>query len=123
MLLAVKRAGLAFAVGAIVAFAAPARALVVEYMTVARIRFDPDGYVYFSTTTQPAETCSNWGEYFRFESTTPVGKQWVAALLASKLSGAPVSIWAYPSSAPGTTESTGCTAAAMSTVWLFGLSK
>ena len=94
----VKRTGIAVIVGAMILFAAPARAVVVEYMTVGRIRFDPDGYVYFGTTTQPAETCSNYGEYFRFDSTTPVGKQWAAALLAAKLSGQPVSIWAHPRS-------------------------
>lgn len=114
----------AIAVCALVAAATPARAdVVVENLSLARIRFSPDGFVYFGTTTQPAGTCSNYGEYFRFDSTTPLGKQWVAVIIAAKLSGAPITVWSYSSSAPGTDANTGCTVTAVATVYMIGLSR
>lgn len=76
-------------------------------LSVNRIRMD-DPMVYFGTTPQPASTCSNWGEYFKFNHTTPAGKSFLSTLLMAKASGKLIDVWYMESGAPGTDQSNGC---------------
>ena len=76
-------------------------------LSVNRIRMD-DPIVYFGTTPQPASTCSNWGEYFKFDHTTPAGKSFLSTLLMAKASGKLLDVWYIESNAPGTDQSNGC---------------
>jgi hypothetical protein len=87
-------------------------------LTVADVRTsDYTVETYFGTTSQPRDTCSYFGYYFRFDATTVQGKNMYATLLAAKLSGKPVAVWYHNSSAPGTTETTDCTDVALAAVY------
>ncbi|OGR02438.1 MAG: hypothetical protein A2511_10060 [Deltaproteobacteria bacterium RIFOXYD12_FULL_50_9] len=80
----------------------------VTNLTLARVKVQ-EGVTLVGTTTQPANTCSNEGEYFKFDHTTPSGKDLLSLLLAAKASdGVVLSVWYTVSPAPGTTETTGC---------------
>lgn len=80
----------------------------VDGMDVLRLRVHSSGEVYFRTSTQPAGTCSNWGEYFKFDHTTAAGKSLLSTLLAAKASGTRVAVWYIDSAAPGTDQTSGC---------------
>lgn len=80
-----------------------------------------DGYVYFGTSTQPSGTCNYYTSYFRFDSTTPIGKNQFAMLLAAKASGKTIEVWYFVSTAPGTTEANGCTVNSMALVDSLGV--
>ncbi|HEY5603191.1 MAG TPA: hypothetical protein VIM41_08795 [Gammaproteobacteria bacterium] len=66
--------------------------------TVTLVGFDP----------QPANTCSNWGEYIKFDHRTETGKAYLSTFLSAKMSGKPVQLWYIASSAPGTNQTNGC---------------
>ena len=76
-------------------------------LTVATVNVG-QGRATFGTTTQPTDTCSYFGYYFIFDSTTADGKSMYAMLLAAKLSARQVNVWYTPSSARGTNENNGC---------------
>lgn len=78
-------------------------------LEVMRMRVHDDGEVYFGTSVQPTGTCSNWGEYFKFNHTTAEGKSLLSTLLSAKASGMKIAVWYVESTAPGTDQSTGCT--------------
>lgn len=82
-------------------------------LSINRVRLD-SGNAYFRTTPQPPETCSNWGEYIRFDPTTTAGKNFLSALLTAKASGKQIDVWYSPSSQPGTDQTNGCGAASIS---------
>lgn len=63
---------------------------------------------YFGTTSQPAETCSAWGEYFKFDHTTETGKAFLSMLMTAKTSGQKIQVWYTSSTAPGTNQTSGC---------------
>ena len=95
-------------------------------VTVKRMRVHAQS-VYFGTSIQPTDTCSNFGEYFKFTyanadgTVTPEGKAWLSTLTAAKLANKPISIWYNPSTASGTTYDTGCTDAAVATVIIISI--
>lgn len=89
-------------------------------LSVNRIRMD-DPLVYFGTTPQPASTCSNWGEYFKFDHTTPAGKSFLSTLLMAKASGKFLDVWYIESSSPGTTQANGCNRDALSVITGIGV--
>ena len=78
-------------------------------------------FVEFSVSVPPGNTCSLWGYHFRFDATTPGGKNMLSILLAAKLAGKRVNVWYTPSSAPGADQTSGCnlgTAAVLTTIGL-----
>lgn len=62
-------------------------------LSVARIRMFADGMVWLGTTTQPPYTCSCYGEYFVFDSTTAAGKNFLSIVLSHKLAGKQIQVW------------------------------
>ncbi len=57
--------------------------------------------VFLGTSTVPANVCSNWGESFRFDHTTPEGKSYLAALLSAKSSSSNITLWYSPAAVTG----------------------
>jgi|SRR5712671_2705196 len=78
------------------------------------INVAPDGYVAVGLSTQPPGTCTNWSWYFRFDASTPGGKNMLATLMAAKVAGKTVNIWYSDSSSPGTNQTNGCNGSTMS---------
>lgn len=76
-------------------------------LSVARVRVHP-GESYVGTSGQPSSTCSIYGEYFKFDHTTPHGKSLLATLLTAKAAGKPVELWYTASASPDSNQSTGC---------------
>jgi hypothetical protein len=64
----------------------------------------------------PPVTCTNHGEQLRVDTTTALGRQVIATLLAAQTTNRTVTVWYTNSTAPGTTEANGCTSAAMARV-------
>jgi hypothetical protein len=71
--------------------------------------------------TQPPGTCSNWGEYVIFDSTTTEGKALLSALFITVSAGSLIDIWYTDSTAPGTDQADGCGGSSMSTLWMIRL--
>ncbi len=67
-------------------------------------------FVEFAVSVPPGNTCSSWGYHFRFDATTPGGKNMLSILLAAKMANKRVNVWYTPSSAPGTDQASGCNA-------------
>lgn len=82
-------------------------------LDVRRVYVDHLGKVHFGTSSQPANTCSNWGEYWIFDSNTKGGKQMLSVLLSAKLTYRKIDVWYEISSMPGTNQYTGCSDDAM----------
>ena len=79
--------------------------------SIERFRIHPNE-AFLKLTGSPPVTCTSHGEQFRVDTTTPLGRQIIAVLLAAQTTNRTVTVWYTNSTAPGTTESTGCTAAA-----------
>ena len=92
-------------------------------LSVNRYYVGIDGYVYFGTTSQPINTCSSWGEYFRFDASTPGGKNMLATLMSAKLAGKKVIVWYTDMAAAyvGTNQTSGCGAGTMSKLTNIGI--
>jgi len=75
-----------------------------------------DGIVRFASTNQPAGTCDHWGWHLQFDASTSGGKTMLSTLLASKQAEKEVNIWYTDSSAPGTSQTNGCSAESMATL-------
>lgn len=88
---------------------------------VNRLYVSGTGTVYFGLDTQLANTCSNWGEHFQFESATEGGKSKLSVLLSAKMSDSTLYVWYTPSSAPGSDQSNGCSYNAMAVADNVGL--
>jgi hypothetical protein len=71
---------------------------------------------FLKLTGAPPATCTNHGEQFRVDTTTALGRQVVATLLAAQTTNRTVTVWYINSTAPGTTETTGCTSAAIAQI-------
>src|SRR5215831_12907106 len=71
------------------------------YFTLASLNIQ-QGTIYFGTTSQPPNTCSYFGRYFKFNASSPEGKNMYAALLAAQLTGRNIFVWYNPSMAIGT---------------------
>ncbi len=92
-------------------------------LSIDRYYVDANGFVNFGTTPQPVNTCSNWGEYFRFDASTPGGKNMLATLMSAKLLGKKVIIWYVDVNAAyvDTNQTSGCGAGTMSTLTNIGI--
>ncbi len=77
--------------------------------TIERFRIHA-GEAYLRLSGAPAHICWNFGEQFRIDTTTALGRQITATLLAAQLTGRQVTVWYNHSTAPGTGEGTGCNA-------------
>ena len=77
------------------------------YVNIKRIRIDTI-YAYIGTDSQPANTCSNFGEYFKFDNKTEAGKAFLSTLLTAKASGKLVEIWYSDSTVLGSNQDNGC---------------
>jgi len=67
------------------------------------------GLILFGTDRQPSGTCSYFKRYFRFDATTPAGKNLLTILLMAKASDRSVDVWYNKSSAEGKNETNGAT--------------
>jgi len=90
-------------------------------VNVARVRIHDNGEAFFGVDVQPVGTCSNWGEYLKFDHTTPAGKTLMSALLVAKSSGKPIGVWYDDSSVPGATQENGCSESAMAVLTAISL--
>jgi hypothetical protein len=91
-------------------------------LTVARVRVHSTKLA-FGTTSQPANTCNEYGEYFRFDPTTTSGKNWMAIVVTAKTTGKPIDVWYKASTAPGTDSNSGCSDSTNSVLTGIALSK
>lgn len=90
--------------------------------TVKRVYTTASGWTYFGLADKsPAGTCSNWGEHFKFDSTTPGGKNMFAIILAAKASGKTINVWYGESTKAGSDQSSGCTGEYLSTLQNVGI--
>lgn len=88
-------------------------------LKVNRVYTGSSGHTNFGTTTMPSGTCSNWGEFFAFDSKTEGGKNMLSIILAAKVSGQSIDVWFTDSTTPGKDQNSGC---ALSTLNAVGLS-
>ena len=92
-------------------------------LKINRVYTNDSGSTYIGTSIQPANTCSSWGEYFTFDSTTAGGKNILSILLSAEVSGQSgqsIDVWYTNSSTPGTNQTNGCS---LYTLTAVGLSK
>lgn len=86
-------------------------------VTVARIRLDATTQVEFGVIgSQPANTCSDWGEYFVIDTSTASGKNFYNTLLIAKLTNKIVDLWYSSSTTPGKDQTNGCVRSSMSLI-------
>lgn len=79
-------------------------------------------YIVFGVAgVPPSDTCSYYNRQFRFDGTTPTGKNLLSMLLAAKMGGKTIDIWYTPSTAPGTDHTNGCTESSLAVVNLIGI--
>jgi hypothetical protein len=71
---------------------------------------------FLKLTGAPPATCTNHGDQFRVDTTTALGRQVIATLLAAQTTNRTVTVWYTNSTAPGTIETTGCTSAAIAQI-------
>lgn len=89
--------------------------------TVSTYTIDTVGWVTFGTAVPLANTCSYFGEQFRFDSTTTVGKNLLQTVLAAKATGLTLRVWYNDSTTPGQTEAGSCTYTTMAVLTNIGL--
>ena len=75
---------------------------------IEKIYSSATGEVRIRTESQPSNTCSYYGWYFTFDSTTDGGKSLLSLILAAKATDSTLEIWYTTSLAPGTDETNGC---------------
>lgn len=73
------------------------------------------------TETPPADTCTYFRRQFKFDATTPGGKNMLSILMAAKLANQKVDIWYAASPTANTTETDGCTSATVATISSIGI--
>jgi hypothetical protein len=76
-------------------------------LDVNRIRVHENS-TYFATSPQLANTCSNWGEFFKFDHRTETGKAYLSLLITAKTTGQKIQLWYSESTAPGSDQTSGC---------------
>jgi hypothetical protein len=86
-----------------------------------RYYVDSNGVAYVGLTVQPVGTCNYFGEYFRFDTTTPAGKSMFATLAAAKASDALVVVWYSEIPVPGSDQSSGCNGSNMAVLGAIGI--
>jgi hypothetical protein len=88
-----------------------------------RYYVDSGGNVYFGTTAAATltGTCSYYIDQFRFNGTTPGGKNMLATLAAAKIAGLSVTVWYTDSTVPGTNQTNGCTDSTMAVPTAIGI--
>lgn len=89
--------------------------------SVKRVYTTEYGITYVGFSAQPPGTCSYWGEYMKFDTTTDAGKNMLSVVIAAKVSKHSVNIWYAESSAPGSTNTDGCNTTTMATLTGVGL--
>ena len=88
---------------------------------VKRVYTSSSGWTYVGLTTQPPDTCSSWGEHFKFDSSTASGKNMLSTLLAAKIAKHGIHVWYTSSTAPGTDQYSGCSHNTISNLTSVGL--
>lgn len=79
------------------------------------------GWVYFGLKMQLPNTCSSWGEHFRFDTSSPGGGNMLSVLMSAKLARQKVTVWYKDSPAPGSDQTSGCRGDAISTLINIGI--
>lgn len=92
-------------------------------ITINRYYVRDDGKAFFGTSPKPINTCSYWGEYFFFDSTTLAGKNLLATLISAKLAGKKLDVWYAPPADTyiGTDQASGCNVATMARLQSIGI--
>jgi len=88
---------------------------------IKRFYVSSGGTVHFGLVTQLPNTCSSWGEHFKFDATTPGGKNMLSVVMSAKLANKTVNVWYTDSSAPGADQTNGCSGSAISTLTNIGI--
>ncbi len=88
---------------------------------IKRFYVEDNGWVAMGLITQLKSTCSNWGEHFRFDGSTPGGKNMLSVIMAAKMADKPVNVWYTDSTNPGTDHTNGCSGSAMSILQNIGI--
>jgi hypothetical protein len=104
----------------LISFAGTVNADYAGSSSVKRIRVHETG-TYVGFDPQPANTCSSFGEYIKFDHNIENGKAFLSTLLSAKMSGKAVHLWYTASAAPGTNQNNGCTDSAMSVLTGVGI--
>jgi hypothetical protein len=89
--------------------------------TIDRYYVDSNGWAYFGLTGPLPGTCSYFIEQFKFDATTPSGKNLLATLITAKLAVKNITLWYTDSSAPGTDQTNGCHAGTMAVLNAAGI--
>ncbi len=62
----------------------------------------------YTTQDVSTNTCSYYGAKFKFEHSTPAGKNMFNLILLAKTTGTPISVWFTPSEVPQHDETGNC---------------
>lgn len=88
---------------------------------IKRFYTEASGMTYVGFVAQPSNTCDNWSQHMKFDSTTDGGKNMLSVLIAAKLSERRLDLWYSASDAPGTNNTNGCTQSVMAVLTGVGL--
>ena len=75
----------------------------------------------FGVTTQPKGTCVYFGRHFRFDATTPGGRNILTILLSAVASGKNVDVWYAHRPVPGKNQTNGCNEGNLAVVKYIGI--
>lgn len=86
-----------------------------------RFYVSSDGLTRFGLVTQLDGTCSNWGEHFKFDASTPIGKNLLSVIMSAKAANQTVNVWYLDSPKSGTNQTNGCTTSEMADLTAIGI--
>ncbi|MDH5325959.1 MAG: hypothetical protein OEZ68_00660 [Gammaproteobacteria bacterium] len=75
----------------------------------------------FGVDLSVANVCNYFGRHFRFDATTPEGKNMLAILLTAISTKRKIDVWYTASTAPGTDNNSGCTFGALAVITSVGI--
>ncbi|MEM7763890.1 MAG: hypothetical protein AAF290_07385 [Pseudomonadota bacterium] len=74
-----------------------------------------------SVTGAGAGTCSSWNYEFRLPNTSTQYEDILATVIAAHISKVDTTVWYTDSTAPGTTQTNGCTESSMAVITALGM--
>lgn len=88
---------------------------------VKRFYVTSTGEAYVGLVKQLPSTCKYFDEYFKFDATTPGGKNMLGVLMSAKLANKYIHVWYSDSTAVGTDQTSGCSPSTMSILNSIGI--
>lgn len=73
-------------------------------------------YTMLRISGSPPNVCTNYGDQLMVDNSVAYGKQVIAVVLAAQLSNRRIVVWYNDSTAPGTTETNGCTGSSLAKI-------